>query len=112
MDTLYFDFDKIGKFSSNDIAYAQGNHGLDKFYEFTPNSENLSQAAEARTKDPIDRPLLSRVIRRQYERFCQDPGVFDRIAQLENPQTFTVITAHQPTLLTGPLYFIYKISSS
>ena len=112
MDTLYFDFDKIGKFSSNDIAYAQGNHGLEKFYEFAPHPNSLKQAAQARQEYPVDRPLLNRVIRRQYERFCEDPAVFERIERLENPHTFTIITAHQPTLLTGPLYFIYKIISA
>ena len=32
--------------------------------------------------------------------------------ELLDPSHFTVVTAHQPTLLTGPLYFIYKICST
>lgn len=112
MNTLYFDFDKIGKFSSNDIAYANGNNGLEAFYEFAPHQNNLLEVVQARQNYPVDRPLLSRVIRRQYERFCEDPEVYKRIDNLENPNTFTIITAHQPTLLTGPLYFIYKIISA
>ncbi|HLT94271.1 MAG TPA: bacillithiol biosynthesis cysteine-adding enzyme BshC [Membranihabitans sp.] len=112
MDTLYFDFDKIGKFSNNDIAYASGNSGLEQFYEFTPQENNLINVIEARKSHLVDRSLLARVIRNQYQQFCQDPEVYNRIAQLEDPTTFTIITAHQPTLFTGPLYFVYKIISA
>src|SRR5690606_28646717 len=112
MDTFYFDFSTIGKFSYNDMAYAMGNHDLEDFYQFTPHHETLNQVAEERMKFPVDRKLLVNVIKRQYQKFCQDDAVFERITQLENPETFTIITAHQPTLLTGPLYFIYKALSA
>lgn len=112
MDTHYFDFASIGKFSYNDMAYAMGNQDLEDFYQFSPHHETLEQVAAERKKFPVDREMLVRVIKGQYEIFCQDRAVFDRIEQLKNPDTYTIITAHQPTLLTGPLYFIYKALSA
>src|SRR5690606_16770819 len=46
------------------------------------------------------------------QRFCKDETIFDRIERLKSPDTFTITTAHQPTLLTGPLYFVYKCLSA
>lgn len=112
MDLSYFDFDTIGKFSANDIAYANGNNGLEDFYQFTPSLENLQEAVKKRSKFPVDRDLLVKVIREQYQRFCQQEDVFRRIDSLSAPDTYTIITAHQPTLLTGPLYFIHKCLSA
>ena len=112
MDTLYFDFETIGKFSRNDVAYANGNNGLEKFYEFAPQESNLESVAERRGEFPVDRELLIRVIKRQYESFITDESVFGLLDQLQDPYTFTITTAHQPTLLTGPLYFIYKSLSA
>src|SRR5690606_42055587 len=91
MDTFYFDFSTIGKFSYNDMAYAMGNHDLEDFYQFPPHHETLNQVVEERRKFPVDRKLLVNVIKRQYQKFCQDEAVFERISQLENPDTFTII---------------------
>ena len=33
----------------------------------------------------------------------------ENIDALLSPDTFTITTAHQPNIFTGPLYFIYKI---
>src|SRR5690606_33111171 len=112
MNNHYFDFQTVGKFSSNDIAYSSGNHRLKDFYQFTPAIENLNEAVEKRKEFPVDRDLLVQVFRQQYQRFCKDETVFDRIERLKSPDTFTITTAHQPTLLTGPLYFIYKCLSA
>ena len=35
-----------------------------------------------------------------------------QINSFSEKNTFTVVTAHQPSLITGPLYFIYKIFST
>lgn len=112
MNNHYFDFQTVGKFSSNDIAYSTGNNSLKDFYQFTPAIENLNKAVEKRKEYPVDRDLLVQVIRQQYQRFCKDETIFDRIERLKSPDTFTITTAHQPTLLTGPLYFVYKCLSA
>lgn len=112
MDDRYFDFETIEKFSNNDIAYAHGNNGLEHFYQFKPTLENLNEALQERKNFPVDRELLVRVIRHQYGQFCDDDAIFSRIDKLKKDDTYTIVTAHQPTLLTGPLYFIYKCLSA
>src|SRR5437016_844244 len=39
-------------------------------------------------------------------------AVKSNIEKLQQPNTFTITTAHQPVLFTGPLYVIYKIASA
>lgn len=45
---------------------------------------------------------------RQYRDLPQTVSVQDNISALGHDQTFTITTAHQPCLLLGPLYFVYK----
>ena len=71
--------------------------------------KDLSKVIEARKSYNVDRAVLVDTIKRQYESLGISCDVAD---QLLDPGHFTVVTAHQPTLLTGPLYFIYKICSA
>lgn len=112
MNNYYFSFEKVGKFSANDIAYATKDNGLKDFYQFDPDFENLKTSLEGRKYHPVDRKLLVDEISRQYQSFTQDPKIFERIEKLGEENTYTIITAHQPNLLTGPLYFIYKCLSA
>ncbi|WP_236979239.1 bacillithiol biosynthesis cysteine-adding enzyme BshC [Membranihabitans maritimus] len=112
MNTLYFDFKSIGKFSDNDIAYSSGNKKLEPFYSFFPSQENLLNAAEKRKNFTVDREVLVAEITRQYKGFTDHEEIFTYISKLKDPNVFTITTAHQPNLLTGPLYFIYKCLSA
>jgi len=58
---------------------------------------------------PEKRALLANVLQEQYAGFPQSDKVNENIASLRDPDTFTVTTGHQLNLLTGPVYFIYKI---
>ncbi len=40
------------------------------------------------------------------------PAVKENIAALSQANTFTITTGHQICLMTGPLYFIFKIASA
>src|SRR5690625_5931721 len=110
MNSYYFSFEKVGKFSANDIAYATKDNGLKDFYQYDPDFDNLKISLKERKKYPVDRKLLVEEITRQYQNFTQDPEIFEKIQKLGDENTYTIITAHQPNLLTGPLYFIYKRS--
>jgi bacillithiol biosynthesis cysteine-adding enzyme BshC len=46
---------------------------------------------------------------KQYATLQTHPAVINNIALLKKENKFTVCTAHQPNLFTGPLYFMYKI---
>jgi bacillithiol biosynthesis cysteine-adding enzyme BshC len=66
-------------------------------------------AKVARTNYHVSRELLVRTLNDQYKGLEKEPKLAHNIGLLLNENTFTVCTAHQPNLLTGYLYFIYKI---
>lgn len=56
-----------------------------------------------------NRTVLVETLRSQNADFPSEALVNSRIESLLSPNTFTVTTGHQLNLLTGPIYFIYKI---
>jgi bacillithiol biosynthesis cysteine-adding enzyme BshC len=52
---------------------------------------------------------LVEVLEEQYAGLTTSEKVKQQIQSLADADTFTVTTAHQPNIFTGPLYFIYKI---
>jgi bacillithiol biosynthesis cysteine-adding enzyme BshC len=89
--------------------YTSEHHLLSKFYQFTPDAEGIDKAIGDRQKFPVSRPLLVESITRQYGDLDTTEAVNQNIQLLLSNDTFTVTTAHQPNLMTGYLYFIYKI---
>ncbi len=59
-----------------------------------------------------NREVLSDVLSRQYGILKTTSSVKNNIEKLRHPDTFSITTAHQPVLFTGPLYVIYKILSA
>jgi len=108
------DFECIHGLSSFDKHYVRK---PEDFAAFAPSLPRLSSVAEQLKRKSANynysRESLAHVIREQYEKVgCIDAVTKERIAALKSIHTFTVITAHQPSLLTGPLYFIHKILSA
>lgn len=104
------------------IPYQQTNHftkivtdyladaaSLRSFYHYPPTLEGIRQAIEARQKHKTNRKVLVEVLQQQYRTVGQTEVIAQNIEALASEQTFTVCTAHQPNLFTGPAYFIYKI---
>lgn len=98
-----------GRFSRLVTDYLAADPGLRPFYRFTPDQEGIRQAIEERCSYPVDRPLLTATLYRQYEGVPVTESVARNMQALAQENTFTVCTAHQPNLLTGYLYFVYKI---
>ncbi|MGL1381519.1 bacillithiol biosynthesis protein BshC, partial [Vibrio parahaemolyticus] len=48
-------------------------------------------------------------LEKQYAGLSLSDQVVNNMALLLAENTFTITTAHQPNIFTGPLYFIYKI---
>ena len=69
----------------------------------------IKQSIEARKLFPQQREVLVRELKNQYEGIPQPAKVSENIQSLLQPNTFTITTAHQPNIFTGPLYFIYKL---
>lgn len=57
----------------------------------------------------IKRKVLVATLQQQYSNFKNADLVMENISKLENSNAYTITTGHQLNLLTGPIYFIYKI---
>lgn len=102
-------YSETGSFSKILLDYIKGERALRSFYQYTPDIISLQEAISARMQYKINRAALFEALQSQYEHLYIDDHVKTNIALLGKEGTFTVTTAHQPNIFTGPLYFIYKI---
>lgn len=105
-------FDHIPALSGKDVLYQLHPEKLSDFYAFAPTLEGFGEAIEKRKQFPVDRQLLAETFRKHYARLGATTAQQSAIDSLENEQTFTLITAHQPAILGGPAYYFYKIFST
>ncbi len=98
-----------GKFKEIILQYLEGKEDIRSFFSLPVSWEGMEAAIAQRKKFPVDRSLLVSALRAQYQDIDPDPAVLANIEALGDENTFTICTAHQPNLLTGHLYFIYKI---
>lgn len=105
----YIPLPDTGFFSRLVLDYIGQSPSLRPFYEFQPDLEGMQQAIEQRKKYPVDRHSLVNALKEQYSNSAQMPAVERNIRLLQDENTFTICTAHQPNLATGYAYFIYKI---
>lgn len=103
-------FDAIPYFSERDIAYVKDDPRLDSFRKYRVNPEEFIKVFRDKQHDNTDRDLLVSVLRKQYKEIdALDDYREEIIEKLRDENTFTITTAHQPCLFTGPLYVVYKI---
>lgn len=82
---------------------------LEPFYNRYPSIENFKHQIAQKKISSEKRKVLVEVLLKQYADFETSELVKHNIQLLLKENTFTVTTAHQPNIFTGPLYFIYKI---
>jgi bacillithiol biosynthesis cysteine-adding enzyme BshC len=105
----YLPYESTGFFSSIVTDYLSGAAALRLFYPHRPDLEGIRNAITARKTFPQQRMALVEALREQYKGIDISSQVQQHIDALSADNTFTVTTAHQPNIFTGPLYFIYKI---
>jgi len=105
-------FNQVPQFSSKDIAYATGQAQLRPFYKYLPELESFREVIQDKKKDPVNRKALVEALNEQYNKLNTSKLVRKNIQSLLDERTFTVTTAHQPALFTGPLYYVLKIFST
>lgn len=105
-------FASVPQLSSRDKAYAIEQEELRAFYKYAPKMESFAQVIEDKSRDAINRSLLVKVLEEQYAQLSPSDAVTKNVSSLSQTNTFTITTAHQPSLFTGPLYYIYKIIST
>lgn len=104
----------------NDYIETKGT--AQSFVNYAASKEGYKKAIEQRASFPTNRKVLVEVLQNQYtqlEKELSDSNalnnkeafklVNDNLSLLLKENTFTVTTAHQPNVFTGPLYFFYKI---
>jgi len=111
MKLHWIPFQNVPQLSYKDISYTNGLSELTDFYKYPVNIESFEQVIADKKKTSINRTALVEVLLEQYQALSKAPKVLDHIESLAKDNTFTIITAHQPSLFTGPLYYIYKIIS-
>jgi bacillithiol biosynthesis cysteine-adding enzyme BshC len=96
-------------FSKIALDYIDQADPLRPFFAYPAGLQGIQQAMEARRQFKGNRPVLVEQLTKQYEGTYQSPKLTKNIQSLLSENTFTVTTAHQNNIFTGPLYFIYKI---
>lgn len=105
----YVSYESTGYFSKMMIDYVKGDEKLKPFFEHPVSIEGIKQSIEARKQFKSPRHLLVQELRKQYKDFSLSERQEQNLQLLLEENTFTICTAHQPNIFTGPLYFIYKI---
>lgn len=105
----HFSYRDTGAFSKLVLDYLDDAGALHNFYQHYPSKEGFSKALREKQLQSVDRAVLVEVLTDQYKALPADAVVNKNILSLTDAQTFTVCTAHQPNLFSGPLYFLYKI---
>ena len=105
------EYSDVSAISFKDLSYINQEPFLKDFYAFTPDLESFEEAIKARKNYKVDRSLLVEVLEENYSQIDSTELQSKNIDLLKSDNTFTIITAHQPSLLGGPLYYVLKIAS-
>jgi len=100
---------KAGVFSKIATDYVSQAADLQPFFQHAPTLDGIRKAISERQQFPTNRKLLVEELQKQYATVSRSKAVTENIQSLLSPDTFTITTAHQNNIFTGPLYFIYKI---
>jgi len=105
----YLPYSETGYFSKLITDYLSGSPTLKPFYTYAPTQQGMDEAILERSNYPVNRELLTNVLNKQYAELQKHEKVVHNLQLLQQDNTYTICTAHQPNLMTGYLYFVYKI---
>lgn len=105
----YLSYQQTGYFSKLVTDYITGDKKLEPLYKHAANITGIQNSIEERKKFPQQRSILVQELIKQYKGVEISAAAENNIQWLLDENTFTVTTAHQPNIFTGPLFFVYKI---
>jgi bacillithiol synthase len=91
------------------LDYIDQSGELRPFYDQFPSLSGIKAAISNRKASPVNRKKLVKVLNEQYSSVSISRPVKENIELLKQDNCFTITTAHQNNLFTGPLYVVYKI---
>lgn len=102
------DRDKTGIFSEQHVRMVQKQEDIEKYVGRLFSKEMFLHQVEVKQFEftPDKRTILVSALKNQYAEISKNRPDLDRLLA---PNTFTVTTGHQLTLLAGPTYFVVKI---
>ena len=114
MQIQHISINSSGRFSQLICDYIKEDERLHSFLENYPSLETFDNQIKKKKKHFSNehRSVLVEVLKDQYTGIEISKGVEEQFELLKDENTFTVTTGHQLCLMTGPLYFIYKIIST
>lgn len=110
--THKFGFKESGIFSKRDWAYADSPEIFESFYNLPPQLSSFEKLIHLKSENYKHRELFVSELREQYKNIQASEATLNNIEKLAQTNTFCITTAHQPSLLTGPLFYVYKILSA
>lgn len=105
-------FSAMPMLAKTDRAYSTNDPALRPFFQYSATWESFEQVITDKKKQSIDRQTLVNALNKQYTKIISPLSILPQIEALNHNNTFTVVTAHQPSVFLGPLYFVYKIFST
>jgi bacillithiol biosynthesis cysteine-adding enzyme BshC len=98
-------------FSEFFVDYINQKDTLREFYHRFPSEQNLKEQLKEKSGSfkVTARETLNKSLTNQYKSLKPKAAVIANIGLLAKENTFTITTGHQLNILTGPLFFIYKI---
>ncbi len=112
MEVLDINFEDVPQFSNRDKAFVTNNSSFGSFQKYPSELSSFSTILEHRPSYHCDKALLVEVLQEQYKSVSTSAKTTQNIAALSKNNAYTVITAHQPSLMSGPLYYVFKILSA
>lgn len=105
-------FADTGFFSGLIRDYIANKPTVQPFIEYPQDLNAFQAVIDNRHFSKQQREILTDALTAQYENMETSWAVNNNINSLADDHVFTVATAHQPCILTGPLYLIIKIISA
>ena len=102
-------YQQTNSFTKLVLDYLNNEASLKPFYAHNVSLTGIQKAIAEKSKNFVYRNLLVDILKADYSQIKISELLRNNIESLQNKNTFTVTTAHQPNIFTGPLYFIYKI---
>ena len=105
----YLPYSETHSFSKLVLDYLKADEKLQPFYQHPVSLEGIKASIAARKNFVTNRKVLVDELTAQYAGYDLTAKQQTNLSSLLNENTFTIVTAHQPNIFTGHLYFIYKI---
>jgi bacillithiol biosynthesis cysteine-adding enzyme BshC len=111
MKASYIPRNQINSFTQQQLMLSENQDQLTEFIGLPFSKEAFLKQIQIKSENYIqaNRTLIYKVLKSKYDKLNNNAKSLENIENLLSYDCFTVVTGHQLCLLTGPIYFVYKI---